>query len=90
MSSIIRNKRVLILLENHTQFISVYPRAEDDAKEIGEWLLREMRSAVESCLDKNVTFPDIRLTTTMLSQKEYDILEVKDYEKHVWLLGDPR
>ena len=86
MSSTIRNKRVLILHEQQTDFIAIYLREEHDAEQVGNWVLSEMRNAVEFCLLKHVVFPDIRLTTTILSQRSYDTLEVQEFLVYAELL----
>lgn len=90
MSSTIRNKKVLLLHELSTDFVSIFPRSDDDSLRVGMWLDREMRNAVEFCLLKHVTFPEIRLSTFLISQQAYDKLEVEDFLKHAELLRNSR
>jgi hypothetical protein len=71
--------------ERNTDFVSIYPRSENDHIQVGKWVLREMRSAVELCLLKHVKYPDIRLTTSMISQQDYDSIEVEDFLIHAEL-----
>lgn len=85
MSSTIRNKRAVILFECHTDYMAVFPTHKDDDQKFGAWVKKEMESAHDLCVVRGVPRPYIHIFPALMSQKEYDVLEVEEFLVNAYL-----